>query len=142
MRPTRLLPAACALALSVVALPAAASPTPAPTVRESFTPLPCPSRPRTTRQIEGCAEHRVLATDRTIDALNTKVVRKLRPAARAGFVSSNAAWVSYRDEACAAAASPYTGGSLQPVAYANCLVAIDRSHVGELRGLLVALPAG
>lgn len=84
----------------------------------------------------------MLAADRAVNALNAKVMRKLRPAHRATFVASNTAWVQYRNAVCTAQASIYSGGSLQPVAYANCLVSIDRSHAGELRSVLVALSPG
>jgi uncharacterized protein YecT (DUF1311 family) len=142
----RYLVAGCvAAAVTLIALPAAAgaSATSAPVIHESFTLLACPKRPATTAQIEGCAEHRVLATDKTIDALNTKIFAKLRKAGRATFVKTNADWVTYRNAACATEASIYSGGSVQPVAYANCLVSIDNSHVTELKAMLVALsPAG
>lgn len=147
MRLHRLLPicASATLALCAVAPPAqsAAATAAAPVIDEKFTPLPCPSKPRTTLQLEGCAEQKVLATDRTIDLLNAKAFAKLGKAGRAALIASNTDWVSYRDAACTAQASIYGGGSVQPVAYANCLVAIGGSHVRELKAMLVALsPAG
>lgn len=136
--------AAAGLTLALAPAPAsAAAATSAPVIHESFTLLACPRRPRTTVQIEGCAEHRVVSLDKTIDSLNTKVFAKLHRSGRAAFISASAAWLSYRDENCAAQASIYSGGSIQPVAYANCLVSIDTSHVRELKGMLTALePAG
>ncbi len=149
MRLRRLLPsaagaAALALCLGAQAAPSAAAATAAPpTIQETFTPLACPHHPRTTLQLEGCAERRVTATDRTIDGLNARVFAKLRAAGRARLVQTNTAWLKYRDAACAVEASIYSGGSLQPVAYANCLVSIDSSHVAELKRMLLALsPAG
>lgn len=145
MRPHRYLAsggAAAGLALGVLA-PAAAAVTSAPVIHESFTRLACPSKPRTTLQIEGCAEHRVLALDRTIDSLNARVFATLSRSGRAVFVRANTAWVSYRNGECTAQASIYRGGSIQPVAYVNCLVSIDGSHVSELKAMLTALePAG
>ena len=112
-------------------------------VHEHFTLLPCPKNPRTTLQIEGCAEHRVLSIDRTIDALNAKAFARLGTAGRLAFTRAAADWLSYRDAECTSEASIYAGGSIQPVAYANCLVSIDSSHVRELHSALVALsPAG
>jgi uncharacterized protein YecT (DUF1311 family) len=148
MRLHRFLAAGCgaaALALSFVApvsAGAASSPS-APVIHEDFTLLACPSTPRTTLQIEGCAEHKVIATDKTIDALNAKIFAKLNKLGRGTYVKTNTDWVNYRDAACTTEASIYSGGSIQPVAYANCLVAIDGSHVTELKAMLVALsPAG
>jgi uncharacterized protein YecT (DUF1311 family) len=131
--------AALALACAVPLAAGAASKPAAPAVHEKFTPLPCPKRPASTRQIEGCAEHTVLAADKTIDALNKKVFARLREGGRATFIKTNADWVTYRAAACTTEASIYSGASIQPVAYANCLVSIDSSHVTELRKMLVAL---
>jgi len=114
-----------------------------PVLHEAFTPLACPKRPRSTLQIEGCAEHRVLGIDRSIDALNARAFARLGRAGRAAFVRANADWLAYRDAQCTSEASVYAGGSIQPVAYADCLVSIDSSHVRELRSALLALsPAG
>ncbi|MGH2862589.1 MAG: lysozyme inhibitor LprI family protein [Solirubrobacteraceae bacterium] len=142
--------AACGAATLAVALctlvptsAGAASTASAPVVHESSTLLACPGKPRTTLQIEGCAEHKVIATDKTIDALNAKIFTRLSKAGRGEFVKTNADWVDYRDAACTTEASIYSGGSVQPVAYANCLVSIDGSHVTELKAMLVAIsPAG
>jgi uncharacterized protein YecT (DUF1311 family) len=134
-----------ALALGAAALPttAAAASSSAPAIHESFTLLACPKKPSTTVQIEGCAEHKVIALDKSIDALNVKVVAKLGKSGRTAFISATSAWVQYRNGTCSAAASIYSGGTIQPVAYANCLVSIDGSHVNELKKMLTALePAG
>ena len=148
MRLHRFLASGCgaaALAFSFIApasAGAASSPS-APVIHEDFTVLACPSKPSTTVQIEGCAEHKVIATDKTIDALNVKIFSRLSKAGRADYIKTNTNWVNYRDAACTTESSIYSGGSIQPVAYANCLVAIDGSHVSELKAMLVALsPAG
>lgn len=137
--------AATALTLGAVSTaPAAtAASAPAPVIHERFTLLPCPSKPRTTLQIEGCAEHRVVALDRTIDSLNAKVFARLGRTGRAAFTAAATDWLGYRNGSCTAQSSIYRGGSIQPVAYANCLVSVDGSHVTELKTMLTALePAG
>ena len=148
MRLHRFLASSCGAAafaftfIAPVSAGAASSPS-APVIHEDFTALACPSKPSTTVQIEGCAEHKVLATDKTIDALNVKIFSKLSKTGRADYINTNTNWVNYRDAACTTEASIYSGGSIQPVAYANCLVSIDGSHVTELKTMLVALsPAG
>ncbi len=146
MRLHRILLAACgAASLALCAWPAsqsAAASLSAPVIHEKFTLLACPSKPRTTIQIEGCAEHRVVAIDRTIDGLNVKVFAKLSKSGRGEFIATNADWLTYRDAACTTEASIYSGGSVQPIAYANCLISIDGSHVAELKRMLVALSPG
>jgi uncharacterized protein YecT (DUF1311 family) len=148
MRLNRFLIAACgagALALGGAALPtaAAASTSSAPVIHESFTLLACPKKPTTTVQIEGCAEHKVVALDKAIDTLNAKVFAKLAKPGRTAFISASSAWVQYRNDTCNAEASIYSGGTIQPVAYANCLVSVDGSHLTDLKATLTALsPAG
>ncbi len=137
--------AACAIALTLLAPAGGQARTriAPPVVHEHFTLLPCPRNPRTTLQIEGCAEHRVLSIDRTIDALNAKAFARLGTSGRLAFIRANTDWLGYRDAECTSEASIYAGGSVQPVAYANCLVSIDSTHVRDLHSALVALsPAG
>jgi uncharacterized protein YecT (DUF1311 family) len=132
---------AAALALSFIA-PAsagAASSASAPVVHEQFTLLACPSKPSTTVQIEGCAEHKVIALDTKIDALNATIFSKLTKAGRPEFIATNSDWVKYRNQACTAEASVYSGGTIQPIVYANCLIAIDGTHLTELKAMLLSL---
>ena len=130
------------LCAAVPASVAAANKPSALVIHEKFTLLACPSKPRTTVQVEGCAEHRVVAIDRTIDGLNAKVFAILGSSGRASFVTANTAWVQYRDAVCAGESSIYHGGSVQPVVYADCLVAIDKSHVSELKKVMVTVSLG
>jgi uncharacterized protein YecT (DUF1311 family) len=118
---------------------AAAPSASAPVVHEQFTLLPCPGKPSTTVQIEGCAEHKVVALDKKIDALNAQIFAKLNKSGRAALIATNSDWLTYRNEACTTEASVYSGGTLQPIAYANCLVSIDTSHVAELKAMQTAL---
>jgi uncharacterized protein YecT (DUF1311 family) len=132
---------AAALALGVIApaMAGATSTQSAPTIHERFTLLACPSKPRTTLQLEGCAEHKTVALDKTIDGLNAQIYGKLSKPGRASLITTNTDWVLYRNAACTTEASIYSGGSIQPVAYANCLVNFDSSHITELRVVLVVL---
>lgn len=143
MLPNRFLTAGCAAAgLALCAglpAPAGAAALSAPVVHESFTLLPCPQKPRTTVQLEGCAEHKVMARDKQINTLNAKIFAALNRTGRADLVTSNADWVTYRSAACTTEASVYAGGTIQPIAYANCLVSIDSSHITELKTMQTAL---
>lgn len=123
------------LALAVVALVA---PTPgSPVIHEPFTPLDCPAHPSTTLALEGCAERALLASDRAIDARAAKVYRLLAtPQARTAFVAGERSWLAYRRSSCAAAASRYAGGTIQPVAFAQCEQARNVTHLRDLAVLL------
>jgi uncharacterized protein YecT (DUF1311 family) len=119
-----------------IALPAQAGAAPKPPViREPFTPLPCPAHPKTTLALEGCFEKSILETDRAIDAQAKAIFGLLRPAARSQFVQSEGLWLRYRRSSCATAASPYEGGSFQPVAFASCEVSRNQSHLKDLAEL-------
>lgn len=124
----------------------AAATTSAPVVHESFTPLPCTGKPadRTTLQLEGCAEHRVLALDKQIDKLNATIFSALGTAkGRRDFVSANASWLGFRRYSCLSASDNYSGGSVAGVVYANCLATMDSEHVTGLKVLRKTLsPAG
>ena len=131
--------------VACAALPATASATgsaaalTAPVVKEKFTALPCTGAPshRSTLEMEGCAEHRVLTSDKTINALNARVFGTLETnRARTGFIASNTHWVAYRDDFCTTSGIRYAGGTEQPVAVVTCLSALNDEHVNDLKTLL------
>ncbi|HZU20252.1 MAG TPA: lysozyme inhibitor LprI family protein [Gaiellaceae bacterium] len=104
-----------------------------PVIHEPWTPLPCPARPVTTAQIEGCFERDVSRADRVVDAKAAAVFRALPTStARAAFVGGERAWLVYRRRSCAAAAAAYAGGSEQPVAFLTCERRLDRTHAADL----------
>jgi uncharacterized protein YecT (DUF1311 family) len=104
-----------------------------PVIHEPFTPLPCPAHPETTLAEEGCSERVILVGDRAING-EAKVIFGLlgSPGARQAFVQGERAWLSYRRTSCSAEASAYAGGSFQPVAYASCTIARNRTHLADL----------
>ena len=122
---------------SPLLLPAqAAAPSP-PVIHEPFTLLPCPMHPETTVALEGCSEHAIVATDRQIDAQVKKIFALADCAGRTNvaFVGSERSWLRYRNASCNAQSSFYSGGSAQPVAYAQCLLQRNRSHLVDLAAL-------
>jgi uncharacterized protein YecT (DUF1311 family) len=125
----------------VVALLAGAVAGPAPPViHEPFTALPCPIHPDTTIDVEGCQEVRVLRTDRAIDAQVRKVFHLLRtPSARSSFVDGERSWLHYRRQSCLAESSRYRGGTEQPVAFLDCSLRRNNSHLADLAAMRRAL---
>jgi hypothetical protein len=53
--------------LPLLALLLATAPPQPPVITETFTPLPCPAKPVSTLDIEGCLERRILASDAAIN---------------------------------------------------------------------------
>ena len=105
-------------------------------VKEAFTPLGCPATEaarQTTTGLEGCAEQKILGLDAALNMRAKSIFSLLRDRrAKSRFVSAEGAWRSYRKQACTSAADIYRGGTLEPVAFATCLVAHNRTHLTEL----------
>jgi uncharacterized protein YecT (DUF1311 family) len=111
-----------------------------PVIHETFTALPCPRHPQTTVALEGCAEKVILVTDRRINTRVARIFRLLRAGQpRVDFVASEQAWLRYRRRSCEAEGSFYAGGSMQPLANAECVGDRNRSHLSDLAKLLKVL---
>ncbi|HET7128052.1 MAG TPA: lysozyme inhibitor LprI family protein [Gaiellaceae bacterium] len=119
----------------LVTLLAAASVTP-PVIHEPFHALPCPLHPDTTIDVEGCQEHRVLRTDRQIDAQVKAIFRLLRAESiRATFVTGERSWLHYRRQSCAAEASHFAGGTMHGVAFLSCSLQRNKTHLVDLSAM-------
>jgi uncharacterized protein YecT (DUF1311 family) len=129
-----------AVSIAAVCATAAVAAGGPPVIKEPFTPLPCPAHPSTTLALEGCAEKAILKTDAKINSQAKTIYARLRTAGgKASFVRGEKSWLSYRRSSCSAQASKYTGGTLEPVAYAQCEVTRNTSHIGDLNRLNAAL---
>jgi uncharacterized protein YecT (DUF1311 family) len=100
-------------------------------VSEVFTPLPCTAD--TTIGMDGCAEHRVLRADMTINRDLKRLWRTAaNNAARAHIAAAQAAWQDYRKAACLSESDAYAGGTLSTVIGARCLARITETRAAEL----------
>jgi uncharacterized protein YecT (DUF1311 family) len=105
-----------------------------PVILENFTLLPCPAKPKTTRDFEGCAEHKIVRSDRAINEQVRVIFSRLRRrAAVARFVRSERAWLTYRKAACESRADVYEGGSAAGIVFAECVADKNLAHLKELR---------
>jgi uncharacterized protein YecT (DUF1311 family) len=124
-----------ALAIGTAALvgaPAAAALAP-PVIREPWTPLPCPSHPRSSIEIEGCLEKAITRSDRRIDRSAARIFQLLRfRSDRLAFVQGERAWLHYRRRSCSAEASVYRGGSAEPIAFLSCEKRRNSTHIADL----------
>ena len=111
-----------------------------PVLRETFTLLPCPRHAVTTLDLEGCAEHAIVRTDATINGIARRIFGLLATAdGKRAFVRSEARWLDFRRDSCAAEASKYAGGTLAPLLDAQCQADRSRTHVRDLTSLLRTL---
>jgi uncharacterized protein YecT (DUF1311 family) len=113
-----------------------------PTIRETFTLLPCSGAPakRTTLELEGCAEHQIIKRDRGIDALNRTIFTRLGDdGARRRFIAGHDAWLAYRHAYCLSRSDTAEGGTLAGVIDADCTAQISAQHLVDLRAFLLGL---
>ena len=54
----------------------------------------------------------------------------------AALLNAQRAWLKFRDTHCLIAAAEFQGGSLQPMARAQCLAAITDERTRQLKGLM------
>jgi uncharacterized protein YecT (DUF1311 family) len=105
-----------------------------PRIHEQFTVLPCPKgRARaTTAGMEGCAERELLRSNKEIVANERAIFALLGVKGRPAFARAERSWLAYRHSYCNARATSYEGGSIAPVIFVTCEVAINKSHLREL----------
>jgi len=104
-----------------------------PVISEGFTLLPCPAKPWTTLDLEGCAEHKIVSTDAAINKRVAAIFSLLGTrAARARFVRAERAWLERRRNLCQSRADVFDGGSARPVAFAECVADQNVAHLEDL----------
>jgi uncharacterized protein YecT (DUF1311 family) len=108
----------------------------APVVGEDFTLLTCPKHANSTVEVEGCLEHRIVRLDDRVNGLVRSLYGlKSDPTAAANFAAAQQAWVTYRRAACLSEADAFAGGTLGPVAFANCELRLNKQRLGDLEEL-------
>lgn len=110
-----------------------------PRISETFTRLPCRRAGMSTLNAEGCAEAQIVASDRAIDIDVATVFGHLPHDARKSFVESERSWLAYRRASCTAESARYAGGTLEPVAFAQCLAERNERHLRDLLSMRDAL---
>jgi uncharacterized protein YecT (DUF1311 family) len=136
--------AACAIVVLTGAATASASRSHAtrlspPTIHETFTVLPCRGTPnqRTTLELEGCAEHQILKSDKQIDTLDKTIFTKLAAnAAKMRFIAAHNAWLGYRHAYCLSQSDAAQGGTDAALIDATCTAALNVQHITSLHGFL------
>ena len=119
---------------AVLAATAAAATLSPPVIHESFTPVPCPAHPQSTLDLEGCAEQRILHTDRQIDAVARTIFPRLfDDAARRRFIAAQRAWLAYRRADCTSESDRYEGGTLAGLVAASCTADRSAQRLSDLR---------
>ena len=95
-----------------------------------FAQQPDPCKGETTAEMRICASERLRAAESEMQRYFEAARRIARPPS--ALDGTQAAWVTYRDQACRAAAGQYEGGSLQPVVMLDCRLRLARERTLEL----------
>jgi uncharacterized protein YecT (DUF1311 family) len=108
-----------------------------PVIREKFTLLPCPKHPKTTLDMEGCAEHAIVRADASINHAARTIFAGLQDdPARQRFIDAQTAWQAFRDADCASESDLFEGGTLASVVAANCSSDRTAERLKELRAFV------
>lgn len=124
--------------LTILSVALAASTPSAPTITEPFTPLPCSGTAghQTTIQLEGCAEQRVVSTDKQIDHLTGEDLAAFHDHARQQrLIAAHNAWLAYRKALCTSFSTVLAGGTAAAIQYADCEVTVNRQQITNLQAL-------
>jgi uncharacterized protein YecT (DUF1311 family) len=107
-----------------------------PVISEQFTLLSCPAKPKSTRDLEGCAEHRIVKSDKEINEIVGVILARLRNSSKGAarrFVRSERAWLTYRRAVCESRADIYEGGSAAGIVFAECVADRNMAHLNDLK---------
>ena len=114
-----------------------------PVISEQFTLLPCPAKPVSTLDFVGCAEHRIIRSDKAINATVEAIFARLRgtsTGATRRFVRSERAWLAYRRAVCESRSDIYEGGSAAGIVFAKCVADRNTAHLNDLRARAQSRP--
>jgi uncharacterized protein YecT (DUF1311 family) len=115
------------LSLSLLALPAVGSFAQRRQRKES-----CFDTAKTQLELNVCADREYKAADATLNRVYNQLAAKLGDEAKAKLKEVELSWLKYRDANCAFEADAYTGGSIQPLIYSNCMARMTKARTGEL----------
>ena len=106
-----------------------------PAISERFTEFPCPAKPLTTIDLMGCAEQRILRSDKAINAEARVIFARLGSrSAKLRFLRGERAWLTYRKVLCESRVDVYgEDASAAKVLFADCVARANRAHLKELK---------
>ena len=98
----------------------------------SVASFPCPRNPVATIDIEACQGHALLKLGHIFNQRVSVLWMLLDADARRTFLRAHAAWLTYRNEECAARAREDAGGTAEAVVFGQCQVELTRARVSEI----------
>lgn len=104
---------------------------PAPSARGQSAIDPCTDG--TSPQQWACAERDFKAASEQLRRARAGLYADLEPRARVKFRAAERLWLQYRKSNCAAEASIYEGGTIQPLIELRCTTRVTRERAAELK---------
>lgn len=92
--------------------------------------------PATTADMVVCADQAYQAADGDLNHVWRTMRDHLTKDEKSLLLTAQRAWLKYRDANCDFAASPFAGGTIQPVIRLACLETMTRARTEELRTML------
>jgi len=85
-----------------------------------------------------CADMALKATDKRLNMVYRAITRRLAddPDATRLLVTTQRAWIAFRDAECSFRSSGVSGGSAYPMVYSTCLDGMTRTRLDELKAML------
>ncbi|MCX5581020.1 lysozyme inhibitor LprI family protein [Kaistia terrae] len=85
-----------------------------------------------------CADKALKATDKRLNTVYQAITRRLAddPDSTKLLVTTQRAWIAFRDAECTFRSSGTSGGSAYPMVYSTCLDGLTRSRLDELKAFL------
>lgn len=87
-----------------------------------------------------CAAKAYKITDSELNQVYRELMDRLSPtgqiAIRKKLIAAQKAWIAFRDGECSFASAAAEGGSIYPLVFTNCLDALTRRRIADLRTFL------
>lgn len=96
---------------------------------------PC-ARAQTQVEMNQCAIKEYEKADGELNRVYREVMAALRPEIQEKLKAAQRAWIAYRDAHCDCASFDYSGGSIYPLVYYNCLRDLTMARITEIQQLL------
>jgi uncharacterized protein YecT (DUF1311 family) len=80
-----------------------------------------------------CAGNNAAAADHRLEQLLTEISSRADSARRARLQAVQQTWKAFRDNDCQWQADAFTGGSIQPAIYAECILALTEARISDLK---------
>lgn len=94
---------------------------------------PCAPEAQGSPQLMACAERRYKEAAAELKRVRDELYADLEPRPRVKLRAAERLWLRYRKSNCAAEASIYEGGTIQPLIELRCMARVTRERAAELK---------